>query len=328
MLPTRPLGRQGLEVSALGLGCMGMSQSYGVPDDAESVATLHRAIELGVTFLDTAEAYGPFTNEVLLGRALRGRRDQVVLATKFGFRLEGTRLTGTDSRPGHIREVVEASLRRLETDRIDLLYQHRLDPTVPIEDVVGAMADLVGEGKARFLGLSEVGEATIRRAHAVHPISAVQSEYSLWERNLEGDVIPVLRELGIGLVAFSPLGRGFLTGTAQRAEDYPEGDYRRGDPRFQGDNFDANMRAASVVRDLAGRRGATPAQVALAWLLHKGEDIVPIPGTKRRRYLEENAGGASLALEPAEMDQLDRALPPEAVAGPRYSEQMMAFIDR
>jgi aryl-alcohol dehydrogenase-like predicted oxidoreductase len=328
MLPTRPLGRQGLEVSALGLGCMGMSQSYGVPDDAESVATLHRAIELGVTFLDTAEAYGPFTNEVLLGRALRGRRDQVVLATKFGFRLEGTRLTGTDSRPGHIREVVEASLRRLETDRIDLLYQHRLDPAVPIEDVVGAMAGLVGEGKARFLGLSEVGEATIRRAHAVHPISAVQSEYSLWERNLEGDVIPVLRELGIGLVAFSPLGRGFLTGTAQRAEDYPEGDYRRGDPRFQGDNFDANMRAASVVRDLAGRRGATPAQVALAWLLHKGEDIVPIPGTKRRRYLEENAGGASLALEPAEMDQLDRALPPEAVAGPRYSEQMMAFIDR
>jgi aryl-alcohol dehydrogenase-like predicted oxidoreductase len=328
MLPTRPLGRQGLEVSALGLGCMGMSQSYGVPDDAESVATLHRALELGVTFLDTAEAYGPFTNEVLLGRALRGRRDQVVLATKFGFRLEGTRLTGTDSRPGHIREVVEASLRRLETDRIDLLYQHRLDPAVPIEDVVGAMAGLVGEGKARFLGLSEVGEATIRRAHAVHPISAVQSEYSLWERNLEGDVIPVLRELGIGLVAFSPLGRGFLTGTAQRAEDYPEGDYRRGDPRFQGDNFDANMRAASVVRDLAGRRGATPAQVALAWLLHKGEDIVPIPGTKRRRYLEENAGGASLALEPAEIDQLDRALPPEAVAGPRYSEQMMAFIDR
>jgi aryl-alcohol dehydrogenase-like predicted oxidoreductase len=307
---------------------MGMSQSYGVPDDAESVATLHRAIELGVTFLDTAEAYGPFTNEVLLGRALRGRRDQVVLATKFGFRLEGTRLTGTDSRPGHIREVVEASLRRLETDRIDLLYQHRLDPAVPIEDVVGAMAGLVGEGKVRFLGLSEVGEATIRRAHAVHPISAVQSEYSLWERNLEGDVIPVLRELGIGLVAFSPLGRGFLTGTAQRAEDYPEGDYRRGDPRFQGDNFDANMRAASVVRDLAGRRGATPAQVALAWLLHRGEDIVPIPGTKRRRYLEENAGGASLALGPGEMDLLDRALPPEAVAGPRYSEQMMAFIDR
>ena len=328
MLPTRPLGRQGLEVSALGLGCMGMSQSYGVPDDAESVATLHRAIELGVTFLDTAEAYGPFTNEELVGRAIRGRRDRVVLATKFGFRLEGTRLTGTDSRPAHIREVVDASLRRLETDRIDLLYQHRLDPAVPIEDVVGTMADLVQAGKVRFLGLSEVGEATIRRAHAVHPISAVQSEYSLWERNLEGDVLPVLRELGIGLVAFSPLGRGFLTGTAQRAEDYPEGDYRRGDPRFQGANFDANMRAASVVHEVAQRKGATPAQVALAWLLHKGDDVVPIPGTKRRRYLEENAGGAFLALERTDVDTLDRALPPDAVAGPRYNEHMMAFIDR
>ena len=328
MLPTRPLGRQGLEVSALGLGCMGMSQSYGVPDDAESVATLHRALELGITFLDTAEAYGPFTNETLIGRALRGRRDRAVLATKFGFRFDGNRLVGTDSRPGHIREVVEASLRRLETDRIDLLYQHRLDPAVPIEDVVGTMAELVREGKVRFLGLSEVGEATIRRAHAVHPISAVQSEYSLWERNLEGDVIPVLRELGIGLVAFSPLGRGFLTGTAQRAEDYPEGDYRRGDPRFQGANFDANLRAAAVVQELARAKDATPAQVALAWLLHKGGDIVPIPGTKRRRYLEENAGGAALALAAADIESLDRALPPEAVAGPRYSEQMMAFIDR
>jgi aryl-alcohol dehydrogenase-like predicted oxidoreductase len=328
MLPTRPLGRQGLEVSTLGLGCMGMSQSYGVPDDAESVATLHRALELGITFLDTAEAYGPFTNETLIGRALRGRRDRAVLATKFGFRFDGNRLVGTDSRPGHIREVVEASLRRLETDRIDLLYQHRLDPAVPIEDVVGTMAELIREGKVRFLGLSEVGEATIRRAHAVHPISAVQSEYSLWERNLEGDVIPVLRELGIGLVAFSPLGRGFLTGTAQRAEDYPEGDYRRGDPRFQGANFDANMRAAAVVQELARRIGATPAQVALAWLLHKGGDIVPIPGTKRRKYLEENAGAGVLGLEPADVALLDRALPPEAVAGPRYNEQMMTFIDR
>ena len=328
MLPTRLLGRQGLEVSALGLGCMGMSQSYGVPDDAESIATLHRSIEVGVTFLDTAEAYGPFTNEGLIVRALRGRRDRVVLATKFGFRFDGNRLVGTDSRPGHIREVVEASLLRLETDRIDLLYQHRIDPAVPIEDVVGTMADLVQEGKVRFLGLSEVGEATIRRAHAVHPISAVQSEYSLWERNLEGDVIPVLRELGIGLVPFSPLGRGFLTGTAQRAEDYPEGDYRRGDPRFQGANFDANIRAASVVQELARAKDATPAQVALAWLLHKGNDIVPIPGTKRRRYLEENAGGAELALGRAEIDMLDRALPPQAVAGPRYNEHMMTFIDR
>ena len=328
MIPTRQLGRQGLEVSALGLGCMGMSQSYGVPDDQESLATLHRAIELGITFLDTAEAYGPYTNEELLGRALRGRRDQVTIATKFGFRFEQGQLTGTDSRPEHVREVAEASLRRLGTDRIDLLYQHRVDPEVPIEDVVGAMADLVRQGKVRYLGLSEAGEATIRRAHATHPITALQSEYSLWERNLERDIVPVLRELGIGLVAFSPLGRGFLTGTARRAEEYPEGDYRRGDPRFQGANFDANLRAAAVVQELGRRRQATPAQVALAWLLHKGDDIVPIPGTKRRRYLEENAGGASLRLEADDIRVLDEALPPERVAGPRYNERMMAFIDR
>jgi aryl-alcohol dehydrogenase-like predicted oxidoreductase len=328
MLPRRRLGTQGLDVSALGLGCMGMSQSYGVPDERESVATLHRALELGITLFDTAEAYGPFTNEVLLGRALEGRRDQVALATKFGFRLEGNQLTGTDSRPAHIREVVEASLRRLRTDRIDLLYQHRVDPAVAIEDVVGAMAELVREGKVRFLGLSEAGETTIRRAHSVHPISALQSEYSLWERNLEGDILPLLRELGIGLVAFSPLGRGFLTGTAKRAEDYPEGDYRRGDPRFQGANFDANMRAAAVVQELARRRGATPSQVALAWLLHRGDDIVPIPGTKRRPYLEENLAAASVHLAPEEVVELDRALAPEAVSGPRYNERMMAFIDR
>jgi aryl-alcohol dehydrogenase-like predicted oxidoreductase len=327
-MQTRRLGHQGLEVSALGLGCMGMSQSYGVPDDQESLATLHRALDLGVTFLDTAEAYGPFTNEELLGRALKGRRNRVVLATKFGFRFEGGQLTGTDSRPGHIREVAEASLRRLRTDRIDLLYQHRVDPAVPIEDVVGAMGRLVEEGKVRYLGLSEAGEATIRRAHAIHPISALQSEYSLWERNLERDILPVLRELGIGLVAFSPLGRGFLTGTARRAEEYPEGDYRRGDPRFQGENFDANMRAASVVQDIARRLGATPAQVALAWLLRRGDDVVPIPGTKRRRYLEENVGGASLELDGGDLEALDRALTPEAVAGPRYNDRMMAFIDR
>jgi aryl-alcohol dehydrogenase-like predicted oxidoreductase len=328
MLKTRTLGTGGLKVSALGLGCMGMSQSYGPPDDRESLATLDRALELGVTLFDTAEAYGPFTNEELLGRALEGRRDRVVLATKFGFRFSGNQLTGTDSRPEHVREVVEASLRRLRTDRIDLLYQHRVDPDVPIEDVVGAMAELVREGKVRFLGLSEAGEATIRRAHAVHPISALQSEYSLWERNLERDLIPVLRQLGIGLVAFSPLGRGFLTGTAKRAEEYAEGDYRRGDPRFQGENFDANMRAAAVVQEVGRRRGATPAQVALAWLLHQGEDVVPIPGTKRRRYLEENLAAASLALSPAEVEELDRALAPEMVAGPRYNERMMAFIDR
>ncbi len=328
MLAKRKLGGQGLEVSALGLGCMGMSQSYGVPDDRESIATLHRAIELGVTFFDTAEAYGPFTNEELLARGLEGRRHQVMIATKFGFRYEDGELAGVDSRPEHIKAVTEASLRRLGTDYIDLLYQHRVDPEVPIEDVVGAMADLIRQGKVRFLGLSEAGPDTIRRAHSVHPISALQSEYSLWERNLEGEIIPLLRELGIGLVPFSPLGRGFLTGGARRAEEYPEGDYRRGDPRFQGDHFDANMRAAAVVRELAKRSGATPGQVALAWLLHKGSDIVPIPGTKRRRYLEENVAAADLVLGSAEIAQLDAALPPDAVAGPRYNERMMAFIDR
>jgi len=328
MLPRRKLGRQGLEVSALGLGCMGMSQSYGVPDDRESIATIHHAIELGVTLFDTAEAYGPYTNEELVGRALEGRRDLVVIATKFGFRIENGKTVGVDSRPEHVREVVEASLRRLRTDHIDLLYQHRVDPTVPIEDVVGAMADLVRAGKVRFLGLSEAGENTIRRAHAVHPISALQSEYSLWERNLEARIIPLLRELGIGLVPFSPLGRGFLTGTAKRAEEYGEGDYRRGDPRYQGENFDANMRAAAVVRDLAARQGATPGQVALAWLLHKGEDIVPIPGTKRRRYLEENVAAATLKLSAADVAQLDAALPPGAVAGPRYAAWHLTLIDR
>ncbi|HEY8196016.1 MAG TPA: aldo/keto reductase [Gemmatimonadales bacterium] len=328
MLTQRKLGRQGLEVSALGLGCMGMSQSYGEPDDQESLATLDRAIELGVTFFDTAEAYGPFTNEELLGRAFKGRRERVIIATKFGFRFEGSQVVGVDSRPEHIREVAEASLRRLRTDHIDLFYQHRVDPAVPIEDVVGAMARLVQEGKVRFLGLSEAGEDTIRRAHTIHPISALQSEYSLWERNLETDIIPTLRELGIGLVPFSPLGRGFLTGTAKRAEEYPEGDYRRGDPRFQGENYDANMRAAGVVQDLAKQKGATAGQVALAWLLHKGKDIVPIPGTKRRRFLDENVAAADLSLSAAEIERLDAALPPEVVAGPRYNERMMSFIDR
>jgi aryl-alcohol dehydrogenase-like predicted oxidoreductase len=327
-LAQRRLGGQGLRVSALGLGCMGMSQSYGPADERESLATIDRAIELGVTFFDTAEAYGPFTNEELLGRALKGRRDRVIVATKFGWRIEGGRPVGIDSRPQHVKEVAEASLRRLGTDHIDLLYQHRVDPAVPIEDVVGAMADLVAEGKVRFLGLSEAGDQTIRRAHAVHPISALQSEYSLWERNLEAGIIPLLRELGIGLVPFSPLGRGFLTGAAKRAEDYPDGDYRRGDPRFQGENFEANVRAASVVGELARSRGATPAQIALAWLLHKGDDIVPIPGTKRRRYLEENVAAADVRLSPAEMEQLDAALPPEVVAGPRYGESMMSLIDR
>jgi aryl-alcohol dehydrogenase-like predicted oxidoreductase len=327
MLAIRKLGTQGLEVSALGLGCMGMSQSYGVPNDAESVATIHRALELGLNFFDTAEVYGPYTNEELLGRALEGRRNEAIIATKFGWSI-GNGRTGLDSRPAQIRQAVEGSLRRLGTDYIDLLYQHRVDPAVPIEDVVGTMADLVQQGKVRFLGLSEAGEENIRRAHAVHPISALQSEYSLWERNLESQIIPVLRELGIGLVPFSPLGRGFLTGTAKRASEYPEGDYRRGDPRFQDENYDANMRAASVVREVAERLSATPAQVALAWILRKGNDLVPIPGTKRRRFLEENLGGANLELETADMERLDAALPPEEVAGARYNQSMMAYVDR
>jgi aryl-alcohol dehydrogenase-like predicted oxidoreductase len=331
MLTKRKLGRQGLEVSALGLGCMGMSQAYGTPeerDERESIATLQRALELGVTFFDTAEVYGPFHNEELLGRALQGRRDQVVIATKFGFRIEDGKITGLDSRPEHVREVVEASLRRLRTDHIDLLYQHRVDKQVPIEDVVGAMAQLVREGKVRYLGLSEAGEETIRRAHAVHPISALQSEYSLWERNLEERILPVLRELGIGLVPFAPLGRGFLTGAVQRAESFPEGDFRRNDPRLQGANFDANQRIAGVVKDVAQRKGATPGQVALAWLLSRGEDVAPIPGTKRRKYLEENVAAANLVLTAAEAAELDAAVPAGATAGPRYSPQQMAQIDR
>ena len=331
MLTTRTLGTQGLVVSALGLGCMGMSQAYGAPgerDEGESIATVHRAIELGVTLFDTAEVYGPHTNEELLARALVGKREQVLIATKFGFTFDATGVTGLNSRPGHVREAVEGSLRRLRTDRIDLLYQHRVDPAVPIEDTVGAMAELVREGKVRFLGLSEAGEQSIRRAHATHPISALQSEYSLWERNLEPRILPLLRELGIGLVPFAPLGRGFLTGAVKRAEDYPADDFRHRDPRYQGDNFDANMRAAAAVRDLAAVHGATPAQIALAWLLCKGEDIVPIPGTKRRRYLEENLAASEVALSPAEMQVLDAALPPEKVAGARYNARQMAQVDR
>ncbi|RVD15228.1 MAG: aldo/keto reductase [Mesorhizobium sp.] len=331
-LKTRKLGSQGLQVSAIGLGCMGMSQSYGPADEAESIATLHRAIELGCTFLDAAEVYGPYANEALLGRALKGKRDQVTIATKFGFRIENGKQVGTDSRPEHIREVVEASLGRLGTDHIDLLYQHRVDPAVPMEDVAGAVGELVAQGKVRFFGLSEAGAANIRRAHAAHPVSAVQSEYSLWERNLEPEIIPLLGELGIGLVPFSPLGRGFLTGQVKRAEDYPDGDYRRNDPRYQGENYDANVEAAAKVSDIAAAKGIKPGQIALAWLLAKGDgfgiDIVPIPGTKRTKYLGENVAAAAIKLDAAEMAALDEALAPGKISGPRYTERGMAMVDR
>ena len=327
-LRKRKLGRQGLEVSEIGLGCMGMSQSYGPADESESIATLHRALELGCTFLDTAEVYGPYKNEELLGRALKGRRAQVVIGTKFGFRIEGGKPAGCDSRPENVRAAVEGSLRRLGTDYIDLLYQHRVDPAVPIEDVAGTVSDLVREGKVRYFGLSEAGIANIRRAHAVHPVSALQSEYSLWERNLEPEIVPVLRELGIGLVPFCPLGRGFLTGEVRRAEDYPEGDFRRTDPRYQGENFDRNQHAARRVHDIAEVLGRTPGQIALAWVLHKSPDMVPIPGTKRRAYLEENVAAADVRLDDVQMKVLDEALAPGRVAGERYAPWIMATIDR
>lgn len=330
MLRTRKLGKQGLEVSAIGLGCMGMSQSYGPADESESIATLHRAIELGCTFLDTAEVYGPYKNEELLGRALKGRRDEVVLATKFGFRLEDGKQVGTDrdSHPKTIRAAVEGSLKRLGTDHVDLIYQHRVDPAVPMEDVAGTVADLIREGKARYFGLSEAGVANIRRAHAEQPVSAVQSEYSLWERNLEEDVIPLLKELGIGLVPFSPLGRGFLTGAVKRAEEYPENDHRHGDARYQGENFDANVRAAAVVTEIARTKDAKPGQIALAWVLHKSDSFVPIPGTKRRTYLEENVAAAEIVLDADDMGALDEAMAPGKISGPRYNARVMATVDR
>jgi len=327
-LSKRRLGSQGLEVGAIGLGCMGMSQSYGPADEAESIATLHRAIELGCDFFDTAENYGPFTNEALLGRAFKDRREKVVIATKFGSRFDGDKIVGMDSRPENIVKVVEGCLRRLQTDHIDLLYQHRLDRNVPIEDVAGTVGDLVRQGKVRFLGLSEVGVANLRRAHAVHPVSALQSEYSLWERNLEPEIIPVLRELGIGLVPFCPLGRGFLAGGVKRAEDYPEGDTRRIDPRYQDTNYDANVKAAEIVFDIAADKGVKPAQIALAWLLHKGNDVVPIPGTKRRTYLEENIAAGAIRLDSRETQTLDTALVTGTVSGNRYADWIMATIDR
>jgi aryl-alcohol dehydrogenase-like predicted oxidoreductase len=329
-LSQRRLGSQGLEVAAIGLGCMGMSQSYGPANEAESIATIHRALELGCTFLDSAEVYGPYHNEELLGQALAGRRDRVVVATKFGFDIQNGQRTGKlNSRPEHIREVVDASLSRLRTDHIDLLYQHRIDPAVPIEEVAGTVGELVQAGKVRFFGLSEAGVANIRKAHAVFPVSAVQSEYSLWERNLESDILPVLRELGIGLVAFSPLGRGFLTGEVKRAEEYPENDFRRtSDPRYRGDNFDANVRAANVVHEVAAELGVKPGQAAIAWVLRKGSDIVPIPGTKRVPYLEENLAAAAVSLSDEQVCRMEEALAPGKISGARYTPNVMAFVDR
>lgn len=330
-MKTRRLGRDGPTVSALGLGCMGMSWAYGPADADEAIATICRALDLGVTFLDTAEVYGPYENEKLVGRAIMGRRDEVFLATKFGFVIAGeggvASIGGTDSRPEHVREVCEASLRRLGVDHIDLFYQHRVDPKVPIEDTVGAMAGLVEAGKVRFLGLSEASPQTLRRAHATHPITALQSEYSLWERQVEKAVLPCVRELGIGFVPYSPLGRGFLTGAARPAEEYPEGDYRRQEPRLQGENYRANLRIVDAVRSIAQARRATPAQVALAWLLHQGEDVVPIPGTKRISYLEENAGAMAVRLEQIDLQQLDAAAPVAGTSGPRYGPRLMGLLD-
>jgi aryl-alcohol dehydrogenase-like predicted oxidoreductase len=316
-----------LEVSRIGLGAMGMSGTYGVPDEAESIRTIHRALDLGVTLLDTAEIYGPFHNEELVGRAIKGRRDEVVLATKFGFvsHVGGGGPGQLDSSPASLRIAVEGSLKRLDVDHIDLYYQHRVDPKTPIEDTVGALAELVAEGKIGHIGLSEAWVDTIRRAHAVHPITALQSEYSLWTRDPEEQVLPVLRELGIGFVPYSPLGRGFLTGQITSVQDLEDGDFRKTNPRFEGENFDHNLRVAEEVRDIATEVGATPAQVALAWLLAQGDDVAPIPGTKRVSRLEENVAADGVVLTPEQVDQLTAVSPP---AGEHHSEAQMKLLDR
>ncbi len=322
----RKLGRQGLSVSAMGLGCMGMSWAYGRGEETESIRVIHRALELGVTFLDTAEMYGPFENEKLVGKAIKDRRNDVVIATKFGFVLENGKVVGTDSTPANVKRVAEASLQRLGTDYIDLFYQHRVDKNVPIEDTVGAMANLVREGKVRYLGLSEAGPETIRRAHAVHPISALQSEYSLWERGIEERILPIARELGIGFVPYSPLGRGYLTGQIKSLADLPKDDYRYNDPRFAGDNFNKNMRIVEAVRQIAEQVKASASQIAVAWLLHQGNDMVPIPGTKRVQYLEENVGAARIRLSAAHLGELNELA--QITAGPRYNEIGMARVER
>jgi aryl-alcohol dehydrogenase-like predicted oxidoreductase len=324
----RTLGSQGLRVSALGLGCMGMSQSYGPADETESVATIHRALDLGMTFLDTADMYGPFTNERLVGRAIGGRRDEVVLATKFGNerRPDGS-FVGVNGRPEYVRRACDASLERLGVDQIDLYYQHRVDRSVPVEDTWGAMAELVTAGKVRFLGISEAAPATIRRADAVHPVSALQTEYSLFSRDPEQELLATVRELGIGFVAYSPLGRGFLSGQIKSPDDFGEGDFRRNHPRFQGDNFARNLDLVDRVRQLAADKGVTPSQLAIAWVLAQGDDIVPIPGTKRRRYLEENAGALGVRLSADDLAAIEEVAPRGAVAGDRYAPVQLANVD-
>ncbi|MEP6687562.1 MAG: aldo/keto reductase [Gemmatimonadales bacterium] len=327
-LPHRILGASRLSVSALGLGCMGMSEFYTGRDDDESLATIRRALDLGVDFLDTADMYGPFTNERLVGRAIKGRRDDVVLATKFGNERaeDGTRL-GVNGRPDYVRKACDASLQRLGTDRIDLYHQHRVDRTVPIEETVGAMADLVRAGKVRHLGLSEASPATIRRAVQEHPIAALQAEYSLWTRDPEDEVLPTCRELGIGFVAYSPLGRGFLTGRFRSIDDLPPDDYRRQSPRFQGDNFQRNLDLVRQVEEIARRKRCTPSQLALAWVLAQGQDIVPIPGTKQRKYLEENIRAIEVELSDADLGELDEVAPRGVAAGERYNAASMKTID-
>jgi len=326
----RKLGSQGLEVSAEGLGCMGMSEFYGPGDETESIATIHRALDLGVNFLDTADMYGPHTNEELVGRAIAGRRGEVMLATKFGIVRDANApgVRGISGRPEYVRQACEGSLRRLGVDHIDLYYQHRVDAEVPIEETVGAMGRLVEEGKVRFLGLSEAGAGTIRRAHAVHPITALQSEYSLWSRDIEDDIIPTLRELGIGLVAYSPLGRGFLTGRFTSPDDFAPDDFRRGSPRFQGENFAKNLELVKHVEQLAEAKGCTASQLALAWVMARGADIVPIPGTKRRKYLDENVGATEVTLTPDDLAKIEEIAPQGVAAGTRYPEAAMAAIGR